>query len=277
MPYRGISYGKAVTPSDDFNGTISHYLHVMRDKNAPYPAILYPSADTYFVFCRENNDQHRSFFVGQRSFPRIGEYVTDNTEYFVVGLSQAGSYAFLPLDQSELTDKSFPLDDIFPKWAVELTRKINLAGGFNTKVRIFESFLQSHFDKLNFSENDSAKELKHLSVAGDYNQYVKHLKGINYTERHRRRLFLKYTGVAPKKFLQIIRCQSALKMMSAKPDQSLTDIAYNLDYYDQAHFINEFKTLYETTPLQFIKDFMPQSKTALAQEEARSGSQAHGN
>lgn len=269
MPYRGISYGKAVTPANDFNGTISHYLHVVRNQNAPFPAILYPSADTYLVFCRDNDEYHRSFFVGPRSLPRLGEYVTDNTEYFVVGLSQAGSYAFLPMDQNELTDKSFPLNDIFPKWAPGLTQKINGAAGFDAKVTAFERFLGGYFDKLRFMENDSAKEITRLSVAGDYSQYTKHIKSLNYTERHRRRLFLKYTGVAPKKFLQIIRGQSALKMMSAQPKRPLTEIAYNLDYYDQAHFINEFKSLYETTPLQFVKDFLSHNKNDLTEADCK--------
>lgn len=256
MPYRGISYGKAMSPANDFNGTISHYLHVIRDKNAPFPAILYPSADTYLVFCREQNDNHRSFLVGPRSFPRLGEYVTDDTDYFVVGLSQAGSYAFLPLDQNELTDKAFALEEVFPQWALELTQKINTTKNFETKVNVFENFLRGHFDKLRFMEDTSAKQLNLLSVASDYNLYIKHIQNINYTERHKRRLFLKYTGVTPKKFLQIIRCQSAVKLMSEQPAKPLTEIAHSLDYYDQAHFINEFKTLYSTTPLQFAKDFL---------------------
>ena len=260
MPYRGISYGKAIIPANHFNGTVSHYLRVVRDQNAPYPPILYPSADTYLVFCLENNDQHRSFLVGPRSFPRIGEYVTDNTEYFVVGLSQAGSYAFLPLDQNELTDKFFSLSDVFPQWSLELTHKVNTAVNFNAKVIAFEKFLYGHFGKLNLIENYSAQKLTHLSMAGDYNQYAKYFKTLNYTERHRRRLFLKYTGLAPKKFLQIIRCQSALKLMSAQPDCPLTEIAHRLEYYDQAHFINEFKTLYNTTPLKFIKNFCQTTK-----------------
>lgn len=257
MPYRGISYGKAAAPANDFNGAISHYLHVARDQDAPYPAILYPSADTYLVFCRNQDGQQSSFLVGPRSFPRVAEYVIDNTEYFVAGLSQAGSYAFLPTNQNELTDKAFPLSDIFPEWALKLTDNINAAENFETKITAFENFICGHFDKLRFNENDSAKKLSRLSVTGDYSQYVKHLKGLNYTERHSRRLFLKYTGITPKKFLRIIRGQAALKIMAAQSQNSLTELAHNLGYYDQAHFINEFKSLYNTTPLQFVRDFLP--------------------
>lgn len=268
MPYRGISNGKAMLPANDFNQTISHYLHVIRDRNASFPAVLYPSADTYLVFCREHNNKHSSFLVGPRSLPRVGEYVTDGTEYFVVGLSQAGSYAFLPLDQNELTDKAFTLQDVFPQWADMLTHKISFTEKFETKVAVFEDFLRGHFCKLRFPQNSSTKNLALLSIAGNYNLYTKHMAAFNYTERHKRRLFLKYTGLAPKKFLQIIRCQSAVKLMFQKPNRPLTEIAYSLDYYDQAHFINEFKAIYQTTPLQFVKDFLPSRQNGCPADSA---------
>lgn len=255
MPYRGISFGQALMPVNSFNGAITHYLHVHRSQNASRPGVLYPSADTYLVFCQDADSRDRSFLVGPRSFPRIGEYVTNNTKYFVVGLSQTGSYAFLPLDQNELTDRAFPLDTAF-KWARELTDKINAVDATTTKIHIFEQFMCGYIDKLNFSRHDSANKINNLSTGDDYKYISCYLKSLNYTERHTRRLFLKYIGIPPKKFMQIVRCQTALKFMLSKPTCPLTDIAYQLDYYDQAHFINEFKSFYNSTPLQFAKEFL---------------------
>lgn len=61
--------------------------------------------------------------------------------------------------------------------------------------------------------------------------------------------FRKLVGATPKKFTSIVRFQSLL----TKPDRglTLTEIAYQFGYYDQSHFIKEFKNFTGETPLQF--------------------------
>ncbi len=66
--------------------------------------------------------------------------------------------------------------------------------------------------------------------------------------RQLRRLFEYYVGDTPKTFSKIIRFQNILR---AKPSvQSLRQnkLFFDAGYYDQAHFIKEFKSLYGITP-----------------------------
>ena len=67
--------------------------------------------------------------------------------------------------------------------------------------------------------------------------------------RQLRRLFEHYVGDTPKTFSKVVRFQNILK---AKPStQSLRENKLFYDgYYDQAHFIKEFKTHYGVTPSQ---------------------------
>lgn len=60
--------------------------------------------------------------------------------------------------------------------------------------------------------------------------------------RHLRSQFHTYLGMAPKKFLQIIRFNRALWYMDRKV-QNLSQIAHLCGYCDQAHFINNFKKI----------------------------------
>lgn len=71
---------------------------------------------------------------------------------------------------------------------------------------------------------------------------------VGVSERQLRRLFKHYFGETPKAFAKIIRFQNIL---NAKPStQSLKEnkIFYDEGYYDQAHFIKEFKAFYGVTP-----------------------------
>lgn len=260
MPYHGVTYAYAKIPSEQFRSLVTHYIHVHRkDENnmADAPARLYPSLETSVVFCRLGNRQCKSFVVGPRDFIRQGEYVTNNTEYFAVLLSQLGGNAILPLAQSELTNQSVPLTEFFPQWSDELTEKIIAAQTTETKIAIFENFVLKHARNFKLlAEDRHILKINKITRTGDCRGYLKYVRDLDYTDRHIRRLFLKYTGIAPKKLFQIMRCQAAIKLMASRPRCNLADIAYQLNYYDQTHFIYEFKTFYNTTPRKFIKDFL---------------------
>jgi AraC-like DNA-binding protein len=68
------------------------------------------------------------------------------------------------------------------------------------------------------------------------------------SSRQLRRLFDFYIGDTPKTFSQVVRFQAVL---GAKPStQSLrkNKLFFDAGYYDQAHFIKEFKNFYGVTP-----------------------------
>lgn len=255
MPFRDVEYGRALPPSAAFTRLINSYANVQRKQNAAGEPTVYPTSDIYICFCRTPSD-YVAYFAGPRTRPRLLEYVTDNTNFFVVSLSCAGSYALLPVSQDELTDKYFLLEDLFPKWGKELTLKIGEATGIETKAALFEDFLRRYADKLAPFPNSFTHMLKRLSVQNNYDSYIKSVKDVGYTERHVRRIFLKYTGVSPYKYTRIVRCQTAIHVMRANPKASLAEIAFELNYCDQSHFTKEFKLFYDLTPRQFIKEFL---------------------
>lgn len=73
-----------------------------------------------------------------------------------------------------------------------------------------------------------------------------HKTSLSYSERHQRRLFQKLTLLSPVLFKRIARFQSALQIMVEKQE------IYWDGYYDQAHFIRDFKQFTGCTPREFI-------------------------
>ena len=72
-----------------------------------------------------------------------------------------------------------------------------------------------------------------------------------YSQQHLNRLFKKSIGVSIKKYSGIIRMQKALCMM--RHQESVGDICEDLHYYDQSHFIHEFKKYTLDTPERFSR------------------------
>jgi Helix-turn-helix domain len=66
-------------------------------------------------------------------------------------------------------------------------------------------------------------------------------------------VFRENVGLTPKGFLKIIRFQKAIQEIASAKQTNWTSIALESGYYDQAHFINDFKTFSGFTPKQYVQ------------------------
>jgi AraC-like DNA-binding protein len=57
--------------------------------------------------------------------------------------------------------------------------------------------------------------------------------------------------MSPKTFCRIIRCQAALDTLNTQHDVSFSDLALDLGFSDQSHFLRDFKKLVSTTPCDY--------------------------
>lgn len=80
---------------------------------------------------------------------------------------------------------------------------------------------------------------------------VEQLTGIS--QRTLQRLFSEEIGLSPKAFSRIIRCQSAISTINQASDIKLIELANDLGFSDQPHFVREFKKLISSTPFEYQK------------------------
>lgn len=59
--------------------------------------------------------------------------------------------------------------------------------------------------------------------------------------RQLERLFAHHVGLSPKAFLRVVRFQRVLAALRGQASPEWADLAVRLGYYDQAHFINDFR------------------------------------
>ncbi|PKQ60287.1 hypothetical protein BZG02_20015 [Labilibaculum filiforme] len=76
---------------------------------------------------------------------------------------------------------------------------------------------------------------------------------LNCSDRTIRRLFKNELGICPKTYLKIIRFNLLCKKLESFPDLDWFDIVCECGYYDQMHFIHEFKSIMNCTPQSFMK------------------------
>src|SRR5207237_7458101 len=76
------------------------------------------------------------------------------------------------------------------------------------------------------------------------------------TPRYLHKLIYQHTGLSPMSFHKIIRFQQSLKLIT-RNDLSFTTIAYSSGYFDQPHFIRDFKSFTGLTPSAYLDNISP--------------------
>ena len=122
------------------------------------------------------------------------------------------------------------------------------------RIQILEEFLLT---RLNHSE----KKIRKIRLVKDVmneltkNDFFDNIDNVasryGITSRYLQKIFVQHTGLTPKLYSKINRFQNSLVLIAQK-NASLTSIAYECGYFDQSHFIKEFKTFTGQTPSSFL-------------------------
>jgi AraC-like DNA-binding protein len=75
---------------------------------------------------------------------------------------------------------------------------------------------------------------------------------LNMSQRQIERLYQLQVGLSPKYYSRLLRIDAARRALK-EPTHSLTDLGLSLGFYDQSHFIREFKTVIGMTPSAYVE------------------------
>lgn len=133
-----------------------------------------------------------------------------------------------------------------------LEEKVVTAPDHHTRIEIISAFLEKVWNKNVRSQADfrlvnAVHELLNLEGVLDINRISNQY---SLSLRQFERKFKKMTGFAPKHFHRISRFEKATNTC-LQNNLKMTDIAYHFGYYDQAHFIKDFKQFSGLTPLTY--------------------------
>ena len=172
-----------------------------------------------------------------------------NTGTILVYFSEIGLNSFTSTPANELFNLSISLENMFDKSMVsETEEKLAFANTDKQRIHIVEHFLLSHL-------NDIQKDKLVIEAV----QLIYQSKGTIRVNELAKKLFIsqspfekrfrKLVGTSPKKFSSIVRFNSVLDNLNNL--KSLTDICYENNFFDQAHFIKNFKQYTGDTPENF--------------------------
>ena len=258
LPIQAYPMGQHVYigyPSEPYRNFVSFFHQIWGNENVERH--IYPAGCSAIV-CRLECQQPESFVVGTPTFCRIAEYTLSSSCIFFVAFFWPGmGYTILPNPTTEIVDKSIPLREVFPDFAPRFTEEMDLAETFYERIFIFERFLSKILVKSRSIPVQHQKLIKAFCYETEnlLNHNVRRVYNSAFTDRHTRRLLIKYLGLPPNLYSRIIRYQKSLHFLSSNPEENLAEMAAGLGYFDQSHFIKEFKRFHGKTPVEFIRRF----------------------
>ncbi len=198
--------------------------------------------------------QPRAMVLGQTIEPFYVE-PTGFVKTFAIRFYPYGFADFFAEPINNLVNKETPIVQIFgTENADDLEEKIVKSENTEQRIGIIEKFL---LERLNDKKtiNRIVKNTVDSLLSTNGAVSIKSILKDDLSKRRQlERNFKRQIGVSPKQLGKVIRLQTALKMLLNSKSENLTDIAYKSEYFDQAHFIKDFREFTGINPKEFINN-----------------------
>lgn len=176
-----------------------------------------------------------------------GEIQTIGVSFFPAGL-----YPFFNIPVSEFKNETIGLDAFFNRPVLELEEKLRAIDNIEDRILLLENFFLELLDQNSLLNGDTNKLINHFYFSNmGVNEFCTHY-GVH--PKKLERLFKKIIGASPKRFLRLSRFQHIVGKILKTPQSDLTTLAYEFNFFDQAHFIKDFKAFSGSSPLNFLKE-----------------------
>lgn len=205
----------------------------------------YTSNDKYIL-------QPRAMVLGQTMKPFYIQ-PTGYVDTFSIRFYPYGFAHLVKVQLKSLANKETPLAILFGEnVANELEKWIINAKDVNQRIEIIENFLRSRITEP-LVINDLVKSTIDTIFSSNGSKSIHEiLTDKSSFRRQLERRFMKHIGISPKQLGKVVRFQAALKMLLSEKSENLTSIAHEFEYYDQAHFIKDFKDFTGINPKEFL-------------------------
>jgi AraC-like DNA-binding protein len=189
-----------------------------------------------------------------------------NANFTLTGVSfySHSMHSIFGIDAHELKEEQPDLVNFAP---ADFT--VNNAYNFEDKVLIIIQFLIDRLMKSKTDDTFIRHCLNYMNFENKETSVYALQKDFKLSERQLERKFKATIGLPPQQFLRISRFEKALELIQNKQNTNLTDIAFELNYTDQSHFIKEFKQFTGYSPKQFLnqKKVVEQSSSLLIRSD----------
>jgi AraC-like DNA-binding protein len=256
---------KTYEPSIELTEFVKRYWTLDGEKkNIPLINTIVPDGTMKLIFHYGDTYKHHSksgeittlpkcFLIGQLTEPYIIEPV-GVTGSFVVQFKPNGFLPFATIPIKEMENTAVPLVKLFEQDGLDIEQRILNANGTTDRIQIIETFLIKLLAERKTIDNVVNSTIDTIYTSNGQFSVNEFSKSSNISRRQLARKFSDSIGLSPKQLAKTIRIQTTLKALLNHEFTSLTDLAYENEY-----FIKDFKEFTGLTPKEFFGDDLKMS------------------
>jgi len=190
--------------------------------------------------------QPRSVVVGPQ-VTRVLLDINKSHKAVRVGFHPGGLHRLLGIAMSEMIDESYDADDVFGSEMHSLNNQLQEAATFDAIKDVIEKFLLQKQKVLKRILPFDRAMMELLRLNG--NVPIERMASLACLSlRQFERVSKERIGLPPKLFARLVRFSKAYRLRENFPQLSWTAIAHDCGYFDQMHFIRDFKQFGGVTP-----------------------------
>jgi len=218
------------------------------DSQFNYKVVADGCIDIFF----ELNNPNKNFVMG--FCKKYTEFPLDNSfNYLGIRFLPTIFPQVFKINASDLSNRFEHLSQVAPKTSKFIASHLNTSISTDKIKSIFDNYFLDLISKTNFDWDNRLYKAISLIFKNHGVLNIETEIDTGISPRQLRRLFKQYVGDTAKTFSKVVQFQNILR---AKPsNQSLREnkLFYDIGYYDQSHFIKDFKNFYGVTPNKAFK------------------------
>lgn len=194
----------------------------------------------------------RVWFSGMRNAPITIPSGSDS-EMFIISFHKGMAYPFVEMPMDELTDLVVDGQLVMTEEILTIRDKILEVAGHSEMFLRAEAHLMEVFRSRLIRNPFITYAVSHILNNPAQTTISELTRKVGYSQKHLISMFRKHVGITPKAFLQIARFQKVITEIEARRAPDWGAVAHDCGYYDQAHFISDFKHFSGFTPRQYLE------------------------
>jgi AraC-like DNA-binding protein len=172
---------------------------------------------------------------------------------FGIKFRPGGFLPFLGRPLSDITDTVLPAEQLWGPPAAALAEGMAAASGVDRRVALVEEFLRERWPP----PDPQVDLVQRIVAALLHDRTIARVDDVtelfNINPRTLQRLFQRYVGVSPKWVLRRYRLHEAAAALAQEQHRPWAEVAAELGYFDQSHFIRDFTAAIGMTPVAYAQ------------------------
>lgn len=174
-----------------------------------------------------------------------------------IDFTPIGAYLFLQRPMRELANRAVELEDVLGSEAAELRERLIATEGWDERFAIAEGFVARRIDCARAASPAVGWAWRQLEASGGRANIGALASEIGWSRKHLAAQFHAQIGMAPKTLARVLRFKQALDMIASGAKLHWSHLAARCGYYDQAHFIRDFRQFTGVTPGEYLTRMLP--------------------